>query len=79
MSALVKTKVKAARDAIGKKDYEKARDLALGALEYEPNNYLAYVCSASHILQRLLTAHGTAMCSSASRISTSSSITRASK
>ena len=46
MSALVKTKVKAARDAIGKKDYEKARDLALGALEYEPNNYLAYVCPA---------------------------------
>ncbi len=45
MSAFVKTKVKAARDAIGKKDYEKARELALGVLEYEPDNYHAYVIS----------------------------------
>ncbi|TFK87083.1 TPR-like protein [Polyporus arcularius HHB13444] len=41
MSAFVKTKVKAARDAIGKKDYEKACELALGVLEYEPDNYHA--------------------------------------
>ncbi|RPD63776.1 TPR-like protein [Lentinus tigrinus ALCF2SS1-6] len=43
MSSFVKTKVKAARDAINKKDYEKARELALNVLEYEPSNYHAHV------------------------------------
>lgn len=43
MSAFAKSKLKAARDAIGKQDYEKAREAALGVLEYEPDNYHAYV------------------------------------
>lgn len=46
MSAFVKNKLKAARDAIGKKDYITARDAALNVLEYESENYNAYVCSA---------------------------------
>lgn len=45
MSAIVKTKLKAARDAIGKKDYEKARAAASDALDYDPENYNAYVGS----------------------------------
>ncbi|GBE81379.1 Superkiller protein [Sparassis crispa] len=43
MSAFVKSKLKAARDAIGKKDYGTARDASLGVLEYEPDNYNAHV------------------------------------
>nr|VWP02312.1 Uncharacterized protein [Ganoderma boninense] len=43
MSGIAKTKLKGARDAIAKKDYEKARDAAQQALEYDPENYLAYV------------------------------------
>ncbi len=43
MSAIVKTKLKGARDAIAKKDYEKARDAAQQVLEYDPDNYFAYV------------------------------------
>ncbi|TCD60261.1 Superkiller protein 3 [Steccherinum ochraceum] len=43
MSAFVKTKLKNAREAIGKKNYEVARDAARGVLEYEPENYHAYV------------------------------------
>ena len=43
MAAIVKTKLKAARDAISKKDYEKARDASLAVLEYDPDNYNAYV------------------------------------
>lgn len=39
----VKTKLKQARDAIGKKDFSKARDAALQVLEYEPDNYNANV------------------------------------
>lgn len=41
MSAIVKTKLKAARDAVSKKDYDKARDAASAALDYEPDNYMA--------------------------------------
>jgi superkiller protein 3 len=41
MSALVKTKLKAARDAIGKKDWAAAQIAASTALEYEPDNYNA--------------------------------------
>lgn len=44
MSAFVKSKLKAARDALGKNENEKARDAALGVLEYEPDNPNAYVC-----------------------------------
>lgn len=43
MSAIVKTKLKGARDAIAKKDYEKARDAAQQVLEYDPDNYFANV------------------------------------
>ncbi|KAH9858634.1 TPR-like protein [Lenzites betulinus] len=43
MSAFVKSKLKAARDAIAKQDYEKAREAASGVLEYEPENYHAHV------------------------------------
>lgn len=41
MSAFVKSKLKLAKDAIAKRDYEKARESALGVLEYEPENYHA--------------------------------------
>ena len=42
MSAIVKTKLKAAKEAVGKKDYEKARDAALAVLDYDSENYHAY-------------------------------------
>ncbi|KAL0956081.1 hypothetical protein HGRIS_002250 [Hohenbuehelia grisea] len=41
--SFVKAKLKAARDAIGKKDFVSARDAASSALEYEPDNYNANV------------------------------------
>ena len=41
MSAIVKTKLKAAREALAKKDYEKAKSAATDALDYEPDNYNA--------------------------------------
>ncbi|KAI0371043.1 TPR-like protein [Pilatotrama ljubarskyi] len=43
MSAFVKGKLKAARDALAKQENEKGRDAALGVLEYEPDNYHAHV------------------------------------
>ncbi|KAH7923951.1 TPR-like protein [Leucogyrophana mollusca] len=43
MSSFPKTKLKAARDAIGKKQYESARDAAAQVLDYEPDNYNAHV------------------------------------
>ncbi|KAI0356305.1 TPR-like protein [Trametes cingulata] len=43
MSAFVKGKLKAAREALAKEEYEKARDAALGVLEYEPDSYPAHV------------------------------------
>ena len=43
MSAFVKTKLKAAREALNRQENERALDAALGALEYEPENYNAYV------------------------------------
>ncbi|OBZ66566.1 Superkiller protein 3 [Grifola frondosa] len=43
MSAFVKGKLKTAREAIGKKDYERAREASLSALDYEPENYNANV------------------------------------
>lgn len=43
MASFVKLKLKSAREALGKKDYAKARDLAHGVLEYEPENYHGYV------------------------------------
>ncbi|KAG1851683.1 superkiller protein 3 [Suillus subluteus] len=43
MSSFAKSKLKAARDAIGKKQYEQARQAAAQVLEYEPDNYTAHV------------------------------------
>jgi superkiller protein 3 len=43
MSSFVKNKLKGARDALGKKDYEAARGAASQVLEYEPENYNACV------------------------------------
>ena len=47
-SALLKGKVKATRDALNKKDFQLAHDTSLQILEYEPENYTAYVyqCAA---------------------------------
>jgi superkiller protein 3 len=41
MSSFAKTKLKSARDALGKKEYEVAREAATQVLEYEPENYNA--------------------------------------
>jgi superkiller protein 3 len=43
-SAFLKGKLKAARDALNKKDYQLAHDTSLQILEFEPENYNAYVC-----------------------------------
>ncbi|EMD32118.1 hypothetical protein CERSUDRAFT_119089 [Gelatoporia subvermispora B] len=50
MSAFVKSRLKAARDAIGKKDWETAKQSAEGVLEYEPANYNANVFLALALL-----------------------------
>lgn len=50
MSAFVKDKLKKAKEAIAKKNFEAARDAAQGVLEYEPENYTAYAYIA-HISQ----------------------------
>ncbi|KAI6044690.1 superkiller protein 3 [Pisolithus marmoratus] len=42
-SSFVKSKLKVARDALGKKQYEAARDAASQVLDYEPDNYNAHV------------------------------------
>jgi superkiller protein 3 len=42
-SALLKGKIKAAREALNKKDFQSAHDTSLQILEYEPENYNAYV------------------------------------
>ncbi|KAI6026361.1 superkiller protein 3 [Pisolithus microcarpus] len=42
-SPFVKSKLKVARDALGKKQYETARDAASQVLDYEPDNYNAHV------------------------------------
>ena len=43
MAAIIKTKLKNARDAISKKQFATAKDLSLGVLEYDPENYNACV------------------------------------
>jgi superkiller protein 3 len=43
MASLVKSKLKAARDALGKKDYESAKNAASHVLDFEPDNYNACV------------------------------------
>jgi superkiller protein 3 len=42
-SALLKAKLKAAKDALNKKDFQSAHDVSLQILESEPENYYAYV------------------------------------
>lgn len=39
--SFVKSKLKLAREALGKKEYPNARDAATQVLEYEPDNYNA--------------------------------------
>ena len=46
MSSFAKLKLKAARDAIGEKNYEQAREAAVQVLDYEPDNYTACVLSS---------------------------------
>ena len=41
MASFTKSKLKAAKDAISKKDYEKARDASNDVLSFEPENYHA--------------------------------------
>lgn len=43
--ASVKNKLKAARAAIGKKDYSAAQEASFEILEEDPSNYNASVCS----------------------------------
>ncbi len=43
MASFIKSKLKKARDAIGRKEYEAAKDAANEVLSYEPDNYNAYV------------------------------------
>ncbi|KAI0268796.1 TPR-like protein [Gloeopeniophorella convolvens] len=50
-SAFVKAKLKAARDAIGKKDYQTAHDTSLQVLDHEPENYNAKVFCALSLLE----------------------------
>jgi len=50
-SPFVKSKLKAARDALGKKQHDAARDAASQVLDYEPDNYNAYVDEASPMLR----------------------------
>jgi superkiller protein 3 len=42
-SAVLKAKLRAARVALDNKDFQSARDASLQVLEYEPDNYFAYV------------------------------------
>lgn len=41
--SFAKSKLKLARDSIGKKDFTVARDAATQVLDYEPENYTAFV------------------------------------
>lgn len=50
MSAFIKTKLKAAKEAIVRKDYTTARDAATNVMEYDPENYNACVCSVFHYI-----------------------------
>ncbi|KAF8513017.1 TPR-like protein [Hysterangium stoloniferum] len=51
MASFIKSKLKAARDAIGKKDYKGAEAAATQVLEYEPSNYNATVFLALAYLE----------------------------
>lgn len=43
MSSFLKSKLKEAREALGKKEYDKASEAATQILDYEPENYNACV------------------------------------
>jgi superkiller protein 3 len=49
-SAQIKANLKAARDSIAKKDYEKAYDLSKKVLSFEPGNYNALVFAGVSLL-----------------------------
>ena len=48
-STLVKDKLKAAKNALNKKEFQSAHDTSLEILEHEPDNYHAYVSSRTAI------------------------------
>jgi len=54
MSSFAKSKLKAARDAIGKKNYEQAREAAVQVLDYEPDNYTACVLKSDGYVADLI-------------------------
>jgi hypothetical protein len=54
MSSFAKSKLKAARDAIGKKNYEQAREAAVQVLDYEPDNYTACVLKSDEYVTDLI-------------------------
>jgi len=56
MAAFVKSKLKAARDAINKKDFNTALSAAREVLSFEPNNYNACV-DRLRALSRLRSSH----------------------
>lgn len=49
--SLVKSRLKAARDCLAKKDYLNAKDAASKALEHEPDNYTAHVFLALALME----------------------------
>ncbi len=51
--SITKVKLKAAREAISRQDHPTARDAAQQVLEYEPNDYHAYVTSSSSRLNSM--------------------------
>jgi hypothetical protein len=65
MSSFAKSKLKAARDAIGKKKYEQAREAAEQVLDYEPDNYTACVPNPKECVASLISTilRWAAMCS----------------
>lgn len=50
-SAVLKSKLKAARVALDKKDFQSAHDASLQILEYEPDNYFAKIFYGSSLLE----------------------------
>lgn len=63
--SLVKTKLKAAREALGKKQYAAAKDAAEQALAFDPVNYNACVNGGLAVVE--IKKSGSETCSLASR------------
>ena len=57
MTSLIKGKLKAAREALGKKDYETAKNASSQILDFEPDNYNACVQQFIFYLSVLTTLH----------------------